>query len=109
MMDNNDKLISQFMLAHKQDIADNGFSRQVIQRLPTQAKWLSDVLTVACTIVCCTLFYVFHGLDFIFGAINETITSQSYYWMSNANTQSLWIAVVVLIILGMQRICSIKW
>ena len=34
MMENNDKLIKNFMLAYKHEIEDNGFSRRVIRRLP---------------------------------------------------------------------------
>ena len=32
MMENDDKLIKNFMLAYKHEIEDNGFSRQVIRR-----------------------------------------------------------------------------
>ena len=45
MMENDDKLISQFMHANKHEIEDNGFSRRVIRQLPEHAKWMSDVLT----------------------------------------------------------------
>ena len=38
MMENDDKLIKNFMLAYKHEIEDNGFSRQVIRRLPQQAQ-----------------------------------------------------------------------
>ena len=34
MMENDDKLIKNFMLAYKHEIEDNGFSRRVIRRLP---------------------------------------------------------------------------
>ncbi len=46
MMENDDKLIKNFMLAYKHEIEDNGFSRQVIRRLPQQAKWLSRIYSV---------------------------------------------------------------
>ena len=62
MMENDDKLISQFMHANKHEIEDNGFSRRVIRQLPEHAKWMSDVLTTVCTVLCCILFYVFDGL-----------------------------------------------
>ena len=42
MMENDDKLISQFMHANKHEIEDNGFSRRVIRQLPEHAKWMSD-------------------------------------------------------------------
>ena len=43
MMENDDKLIKNFMLAYKHEIEDNGFSRGVIRRLPQPAQWLSVV------------------------------------------------------------------
>ena len=53
MMENDDKLISQFMQANKHEIEDNGFSRRVIRQLPEHAKWMSDALTAVCTVLCC--------------------------------------------------------
>ncbi|KAB4443991.1 DUF5056 domain-containing protein, partial [Bacteroides thetaiotaomicron] len=35
--------------------------------------------------------------------------SQTYYLVSDANFQSLVIATAVLIIIGLQRVCSLKW
>ena len=102
MMENDDKLISQFMHANKHEIEDNGFSRRVIRQLPEHAKWMSDVLTTVCTVLCCILFYVFDGF------IVEVITSQSYNLMSNTNFISLAIATVVVIIIGVQRVVSFR-
>lgn len=109
MMENDDKLIKSFMLANKHEIMDNGFSRRVVRRLPQRAQWLSDILSVVCAIICCTLFYVFNGFEVLFQTICEVFTSQSYSLMSNTNFQSLIIATIVLLIIGMQRVCSLKW
>ena len=104
MMENDNKLISQFMHANKHEIEDNGFSRRVIRQLPEHAKWMSDVLTTVCTVLC----YVFDGFNFLFGVIVEVITSQSYNLMSNTNFISLAIATVVVIIIGVQRVVSFR-
>ncbi|WP_455672042.1 DUF5056 domain-containing protein [Phocaeicola sp.] len=109
MMENDDKLISRFMHANKHEIADNGFSRRVIRQLPERAKWLSDVLSICCALLCCILFYVFNGFDYLFRAITEIITSQSFNLISNTNFQTLLIATVVLVIIGVQRACTVKW
>ena len=110
MMENNDKLIKNFMLAYKHEIEDNGFSRRVIRRLPQQAKWLSDILSVTCAIICCALFYIFNGFEILCQTISDIVAaSQTYYLMSDTNFQSLIIATVVLIIIGVQRVCSLKW
>lgn len=109
MMENDDKLIKDFMLANKHEMEDNGFSHRVIRHLPQQAKWLSDILSVACTLVCCALFYIFNGFEILCRAISDIVTSQAYYLISDTNFQSLIIATVVLVIIGMQRVCSLKW
>lgn len=109
MMENDDKLIKDFLLAGKQEIKDNGFSRRVLRRLPQRAKQLSDMLNVACTLVCCVLFYVFNGVEIVFRAISDIVTSQIYYLVSDANIQSLLFAAAVLILIGLQRVCSLKW
>lgn len=109
MMENDDKLIKNFMLANKHEIEDNGFSRRVIRHLPQQAKRLSDMLSVACAIVCCTFFYIFNGFEVLYQAISDIITSQAHYLISDTNFQSWVIATVVLAIIGVQRVCSFKW
>lgn len=109
MMENDDKLIKSFMLTNKHEIEDNGFSRRVIRHLPQRAKWLSDMLSTICTIICCILFYVFNGFEILFRTVYEIITSQSYHLISDVNFQSLVIATIVLIIIGVQRLCSLKW
>lgn len=37
MMENDDKLLTSFFAEHRQEIADNGFSRRVLRHLPTVA------------------------------------------------------------------------
>lgn len=109
MMENDDKLIKSFMLAHKQELADNGFSRRVMRNLPQRAKWLSDILSITCATLCCILFYVFNGFEILYQIIGEIIASQSYYLISDINFQSLIIATIALLIIAMQRILSLKW
>ena len=66
MMENDDTLIKNFMLANKHEIEDNGFSRGVIRRLPQPALRLSDILSVTSPIVCCALFYIFNSFKILF-------------------------------------------
>ena len=75
---------------------------------PQQAKWLSDI-PVTCAIICCALFYIFNGFEILCQTISDIVASQTYYLMSDTNFQSLIIATVVLIIIGVQRVCSLKW
>ena len=55
MMENDDKLISQFMHANKHEIEDNGFSRRVIRQLPEHAKWMSALQSVPCFAAYCSM------------------------------------------------------
>lgn len=108
MMENDDRLIRQFMQKNKHEIADNGFSRRVIRMLPKQIQWLSDLLSILCTIVCCILFYVFNGFGLLIQAISGVITSQSYYLINDVSFRSLIIATLILIVVGVQRACTVK-
>lgn len=107
-MENDDKIIRQFMHAHKHEIEDNGFSRRVIRRLPERGKRMPDVLTAVCTVLCCILFYVFNGFGFLLRAVTEIIASQSLHLAANANLPALLIAAGVLAIVGIQKACSIR-
>lgn len=109
MTENDDQLIKSFLLSRKQEIADNGFSRRVIRRLPEKAERLSDILSVTCTILCCLLFYVFNGFEILYGIICEIVTSQACQLTGDINFQSLIIGAVVLAVIGIQRILSLKW
>lgn len=109
MMENDDKLIKDFMLAGKREIEDNGFSRRVIRHLPQRGKWLSDLMSVACTLVCLALFYIFNGFEALFRAIGDILAVQTYSLVNNTNFQSLLLATAVLVIIGLQRVCSLKW
>lgn len=108
MMENDDKLISQFMHANKHEIADNGFSRRVIRRLPEQAKRMSDVLSIICAVSCCILFYLSDGVAVLFRIFMDVATSQSCNLISNFNFQTLIVVTIVLACIGVQRACTVK-
>ena len=108
MMENDDTLIKNFMLANNIEIEDNGFHAGYPPP-PQPAQWLSDILSVTCAIVCCALFYIFNGFEILCQTISDIVTSQTYYLVSDTNFQSLVIATAVLIIIGLQRVCSLKW
>ena len=41
MMENDDKLLTSFFAEHRQEIADNGFSRRVLRHLPDRSRHLA--------------------------------------------------------------------
>lgn len=76
MNKNDEQLIQYFMQSNKHEIADNGFSRRVMQRLPISAKTWSNILTVICVVCSCILFHLYHGTTVLFQSIREVFHSQ---------------------------------
>lgn len=80
-----EQLISQFMQANKHEIADNGFSRRVLRRLPMPAKVWSDLLTVICVILCAILLYASDGITILFQSIYDIFQTQSIDIINHPN------------------------
>ena len=104
-----EQLISKFMQNNKQEIADNGFSRKVMQRLPVSAKVWSDILTVACVISCCILFYAFDGFSLILQSVREVLQNQTIELMNQPNNLQTLIAVMATVaFLSIRSVWAIK-
>ena len=69
MMENDDKLLQQFFDTHRQNIADNGFSRHVIRNLPVCVNRIGRIWTALCTIACIVFIFVSGALDWLFNRI----------------------------------------
>lgn len=107
MNKNDEQMISRFMQAHKKEVADNGFSRRVMRRLPVSAKVWSDLLTAVCTVLGCILLYVTDGLNVIFHALREVFQSQSMELMNN-NLPTLLVALATIAFLSIRSAWTIK-
>lgn len=67
MTEDNDLLLRQFFAeAAPQQIEDNGFTEQVMRRLPVRVNWFTRLWTVLCIVVALVLFSVFHGWELLF-------------------------------------------
>lgn len=104
---NDEQLISSFMKANKQELADNGFSRRVMHKLPVSAKVWSDILTVVCVILCGVLLVMFDGFNVIFQSIREALQNQSME-ITNSNLQTLLVALATLAFLCVRSVWTIK-
>lgn len=104
---NDEQLISSFMKANKQKLADNGFSRRVMHKLPVSAKVWSDILTVVCVILCGVLLVMFDGFNVIFQSIREALQNQSME-ITNSNLQTLLVALTTLAFLCVRSVWTIK-
>ena len=104
-----EQLISKFMQNNKQEIADNGFSRKVMQRLPVSAKVWSDILTIACVISCCFLFYAFDVFSLILQSVREVLQNQTMELMNQPNNLQTLIAVIATVaFLSIRSVWAIK-
>ena len=106
MTEMNDELLKQFFSEHKQDIADNGFSRRVIKSLPGRENKLSKILVTCCGAIALILFFALDGLQAIGSVLRETFVSMIEYGAANIDLRSLLIAGTVLLFLGVRRIIA---
>ena len=108
MNNTDDQLISKFMQANKREVADNGFSRRVMRRLPMRAKVVSDVLTCIGIVVSCVLFVVFDGASLIYEAIVPVFQESSARLIENLNFRTLIPLVAVMTYLGVQKAIALS-
>lgn len=73
MEDNKDILLDQlFAEAAKTEIADNGFTRQVMRRLPSRAERYSRIWTIICTVIAVALLTYFKAWNLFVDAVINT-------------------------------------
>lgn len=106
MTEMNDKMLKEFFGTHKQEIADNGFSRRVMRNLPDRSLKLSKRLTAFCGTIAVILFFALDGLQVITTALRETFISMVQYGSNNLEPKSLLIAATVLLFFGISRIVA---
>ncbi|MEY8706268.1 DUF5056 domain-containing protein [Bacteroides faecichinchillae] len=95
----NDKLLHDFFAENKQEIADNGFSQRVMHHLPSQSNWLVRIRTALIVIIGTILFVWLGGVEVTLRNMQEAI--------ANIDQKSLIIIAIVLLYLGMKKICSL--
>lgn len=98
MMENDDKLLTSFFAEHRQEIADNGFSRRVLRHLPDRSRHLAQIWTAFCFTLALVLFVSLDGVQLILDTLRETFDT--------ADPKSLIIAGVVLLYFGYRKISS---
>ena len=97
MMENDDKLLTSFFAEHRQEIADNGFSRRVLRHLPDRRRHLAQI---------CTAFVSLDGVQLILDTLRETFDTAIRSGASELDPKSLIIAGVVLLYFGYRKISS---
>lgn len=107
MTKNDEQLIRQFMQDNKLEVADNGFSRRVMRRLPLRPKEISDLLTAVGIVVGCILFYVSDGLGFFLEMLYGCLDQLNSGLSQGVNLSTIWPALLVLAVLGIHKVCSL--
>lgn len=105
MTENDDRLIEQFLAPGRREIADNGFTRRVLNRLPDRRErlWTFTGFTLALV-----LFIALDGIELIWNSLRETLTTAVEQSMAtNIDPKSLVIAGVVLLFLAYKKIASL--
>lgn len=62
MMEDNDKLITQFFAQHRQTIANDGFSQEVMRRVSSRAVRQNKMWVALCWCLGIILFFFFNGI-----------------------------------------------
>ena len=73
-MEDNEQLIGQFFKEHRQEIADNGFTDRVMQRLPEQVSqpdWLPWVWNGVMITISVILFIVLGGVPLLLNSLGN--------------------------------------
>lgn len=107
MMENDDKLLTSFFAGHRQEIADNGFSRRVMRHLPDRSRRLSQIWVTFCFTLALVLFVALDGLRLVLDALRETFNTAIQSGATELDPKSLIIAGIVLLYFGYRKISNL--
>lgn len=110
MTDNDykDKLLADFFAARRYEVADGGFTRRVMRRLPLRHNRLAGVWNSLCILLAAALFVATGGVQVVWATLQETFISlveQSA--TADIDLRSLLIAGGVLLFLAYRKIASL--
>ena len=111
MTDNNDykdKLLEDFFAANRHDVADDGFTRRVMRRLPQRHNRLAQAWNTLCILLAAVLFVAAGGVQLVWATLQETfIGLVEQGAAANVDPRSLLIAGGVLLFLAYRKIASL--
>jgi len=113
MVDKDDILLKEFLQENKQEIADNGFSRRVMSRLPEcRAEILSTLLTILTVILAAVLFITQSGLTQLGQSLREVFQNISFNGsfsaFSSTEPWTLAVAAIVLLFMGYEKLANLS-
>ena len=111
MTDNNDykdKLLEDFFAARRHEVADNGFTRRVMRRLPQRHNRLAQVWNTLCILLAAAMFVAVGGVQVVWATLQEAfIGLVEQGATADVDPRSLLIAGGVLLFLGYRKIASL--
>ncbi len=99
--------MASFFAEHRQDIADNGFSRRVLRHLPDNSQRLSQIWTACCFTLALVLLVAFGGLQAILNTLCETFETSLRSGVAEIDPKSLIIAGIVLSYFAYRKISTL--
>lgn len=102
-----DKDLRDFFAKNKQEIANNGFSRRVMRRLPGRNARLARMGSTAVMVAGAILFVWLGGLQAAWGTLREAFMGMINHEITSLDPQSVVIAGIVLLYMATRKIASL--
>lgn len=103
-----DKLLRQFFNEHKKEIQDKGFSKGVMHRLPIRNHRLMQLWSGCYAVLSIAIFIVLGGVQAVTNTLHQVGVSMMQSGVEKLDPTSLLIAVGVLMILGVRKVCAME-
>lgn len=108
MIKNDEQLIRGFLHDNRREVADNGFSRRVMRRLPIRPQMVSDLLTAVCMLLSCILFFTFDGPHLIQASLQELFQHSDWNAITNINLRTWSALPIVMTVWGIRKALSLS-
>ncbi len=106
MTEDNERLLQQFFSeAASQQIADNGFTERVMERLPLRTNWFVRIWNTVCILLFAVLFVVFRGWDLLVVQLEVLLRTAATQTFS-VNLAMLFAIVFGLLFVGVGEVIS---
>lgn len=101
MTDNKDDiLVSRFFAEHKSEIADNGFSRRVMNGLPSRAGHIGRLWRIFCLVAGVLFFILNRGWDILAGCLKGMMADIVTHNVFSINPVILLLSLLILFIIA---------
>ncbi len=93
-------LLENFFLAGRKEMADNGFTEKVMNRLPTTVSWLNKLWTIVCVIAGIAFLYFSHALQGLADSMKTTAAGMHSLSLTPSMFLSIMLILSVLTVIG---------